>query len=148
MSSPKQALVSPRKNRPPRRWNCCSPGTTRKSEETPVLILIDNTVKYTLDRATVRAAYGRRNASANAGTRPEHDVLFAAIRKNQPVNDGKRLADSTLPTIMGRIAAYTGQQVTSEQAFNSQGKLVPEHLDWNGSLEVKPHAEPGKTKLL
>ncbi len=78
----------------------------------------------------------------------EHDLLFASIRKGQPMNDGKRMATSTLLAIMGRMAAYTGQQVTWDQAMNSQEKLFPEHLDWKGSLEVKPRAEPGITKLV
>ncbi|HMC59609.1 MAG TPA: hypothetical protein VKJ01_10490, partial [Candidatus Solibacter sp.] len=78
----------------------------------------------------------------------EHDLLFASIRKGQPLNDGKRLATSTLLGIMGRMAAYTGQQVTWDQAMNSQEKLFPEGLDWKGSLEVKPRAEPGITKLV
>jgi len=78
----------------------------------------------------------------------EHDLLFASIRKGQPMNDGKRLATSTLLAIMGRMAAYTGQQVTWDQALNSQERLMPEHLDWKGSHEVKPRAEPGITKLL
>ncbi|MBS1854446.1 MAG: Gfo/Idh/MocA family oxidoreductase [Acidobacteria bacterium] len=77
----------------------------------------------------------------------EHDVLFAAIRKNQPVNNGKRLATSTMLAIMGRMAAYTGQQLTWEQALNSQEHLYPENLDWKGRLEVKPRAEPGVTKF-
>jgi myo-inositol 2-dehydrogenase/D-chiro-inositol 1-dehydrogenase len=77
----------------------------------------------------------------------EHDVLFAAIRKNTPVNNGKRLATSTMLAIMGRMAAYTGQQVTWDQAMNSQEKLVPDNLDWKGSLPVPPRAEPGVTKL-
>jgi len=78
----------------------------------------------------------------------EHDLLFASIRRNQPINDGKRLATSTLLAIMGRMAAYTGQQVTWEQALNSQEKLVPDNIDWNGSLPVPPRAQPGITKLL
>ena len=78
----------------------------------------------------------------------EHDVLFAAIRKNQPQNDGKRLATSTMLAIMGRMAAYTGQQVTWEQALNSQESLVPEHLDWKGSLDAPLRAQPGVTKLV
>ncbi len=77
----------------------------------------------------------------------EHDRLFASIRQNQPINDGKRLATSTLLAIMGRMAAYTGQQVTWEQALNSQEKLVPDVIDWNGKLEVPPRAMPGITKL-
>lgn len=78
----------------------------------------------------------------------EHDLLFASIRKGQPINDGKRMATSTLLAMMGRMAAYTGQTVTWDQALNSQEKLVPEHLDWNGALAVNPRAEPGKTKFV
>lgn len=77
----------------------------------------------------------------------EHDELFASIRNHQPINNGKRLATSTLLAIMGRMAAYTGQEVTWDQALNSQEKLYPEHLEWNGSLPVRPRAEPGITKL-
>jgi myo-inositol 2-dehydrogenase / D-chiro-inositol 1-dehydrogenase len=77
----------------------------------------------------------------------EHDVLFAAIRKNQPINNGKRMTTSTMLGIMGRMAAYTGQQVTWDQAMNSQERLVPENLDWNGKHEVPPRAVPGVTKL-
>ncbi len=78
----------------------------------------------------------------------EHDLLFASIRKNQPVNNGKRLATSTLLAIMGRMAAYTGQEVTWDQALNSQEKLFPDHLTWDSSLPVPPRAEPGITKLV
>ena len=78
----------------------------------------------------------------------EHDVLFASIRKHQPVNDGQRMATSTLLAMMGRMAAYTGQEVTWDQALNSQERLYPEHLDWNGSLAVAPRAQPGITKLV
>jgi predicted dehydrogenase len=78
----------------------------------------------------------------------EHDLLFASIRKGQPMNDGKRMATSTLLAMMGRMAAYTGQQITWEQALNSQDKLVPDNLDWNGKLDVRPRAEPGITKFV
>jgi myo-inositol 2-dehydrogenase / D-chiro-inositol 1-dehydrogenase len=49
---------------------------------------------------------------------------------------------------MGRMAAYTGQQITWDQAMNSQEKLFPDDLDWNGSMEVPPRAEPGITKFV
>lgn len=78
----------------------------------------------------------------------EHDVLFASIRKHQPVNDGKRMATSTMLALMGRMAAYTGQQVTWEQAMNSQEKRFPDTLDWNGTHPIMPRAQPGITKLL
>ena len=78
----------------------------------------------------------------------EHDLLFASIRRHEPINDGKRLATSTLLAMMGRMAAYTGQQITWEQALNSQERLVPEHIDWNASLPVAPMARPGITKFV
>jgi hypothetical protein len=78
----------------------------------------------------------------------EHDELFAAIRKNKPINDGERMATSTMLALMGRMAAYTGQQITWEQALNSQEKLSPDTIDWNGSFETPPTPRPGITKFL
>ena len=48
---------------------------------------------------------------------------------------------------MGRMAAYTGQEVTWEDALNSKEQLVPEKLDWNMKLPIAPMAIPGLTKL-
>ena len=78
----------------------------------------------------------------------EHDVLFAAIRQGKSLNDGKRMAESTLLAIMGRMAAYTGQSITWEQALNSQEQLFPDALDWNGSFDPPPLALPGRTKFV
>jgi myo-inositol 2-dehydrogenase/D-chiro-inositol 1-dehydrogenase len=78
----------------------------------------------------------------------EHDLLFQAIRKGEVMNDGDRMCSSTLMGIMGRMAAYTGQQITWEQALNSQERLVPETLDWKGKWEVPPLAQPGKTRFI
>jgi myo-inositol 2-dehydrogenase / D-chiro-inositol 1-dehydrogenase len=78
----------------------------------------------------------------------EHDALFASIRQDKPINDGDRMATSTLLAIMGRMAAYTGQQITWEQAMNSQQRIFPEKLEWGMSLPVEPMALPGVTKLL
>ena len=77
----------------------------------------------------------------------EHDELFAAIRAGKPVNDGVNMAHSTLMAIMGRMAAYTGQVVTWDQALNSKEALVPAKLDWSAPLAVTPRAIPGQTKL-
>ena len=64
------------------------------------------------------------------------------------MNDGKRLATSTLLAIMGRMAAYTGQQVTWDQAMNSQESLVPKPVDWNGKHEVPGLAIPGRSQVV
>lgn len=77
----------------------------------------------------------------------EHDVLFAAIRQGKALNDGKRMAESTLLAIMGRMAAYTGQTITWEQALNSTEQLFPDELNWDGAFEPTPLPLPGKTKF-
>jgi myo-inositol 2-dehydrogenase / D-chiro-inositol 1-dehydrogenase len=87
-----------------------------------------------------------------AGKRPnmyqiEHDELFASIRSGKPINDGVRLAHSTLTAIMGRMAAYTGQEITWEQALNSKEALVPANLAWDMTLNVPPLPMPGITKF-
>lgn len=76
----------------------------------------------------------------------EHDEMYASIRSGRPLNDGARMCTSTLAAIMGRMAAYTGQEISWEQALNSKEQLVPEKLDWNGSLPIAPMAVPGRTK--
>ena len=77
----------------------------------------------------------------------EHDELFAAIRKGEVINDGVWMAHSTLMAIMGRSAAYTGQEITWEEAMHGQENLVPDNLDWNMSLPIAPMAVAGKTKF-
>jgi predicted dehydrogenase len=78
----------------------------------------------------------------------EHDLLFQAIRKGEVINDGDRMCLSTMMGIMGRMAAYTGQQITYEQALNSQERLGPDKLEWNGKFEPSPLAQPGKTRFV
>ena len=78
----------------------------------------------------------------------EHDLLFQAIRKGEVINDGDRMCLSTMMGIMGRMAAYTGQQITYEQALNSQERLGPDKLEWDGKFEPTPLAQPGKTRFI
>ncbi len=75
----------------------------------------------------------------------EHDELFASIRANNPLNDGVRMCTSTLAGIMGRMAGYTGKELSWDQVMNSKKKLVPENLAWDSKLPIEPMAQPGKT---
>jgi hypothetical protein len=45
------------------------------------------------------------------------------------------------------MSAYTGKEVTWEQALNSKLSLLPEKFEL-GKLPVAPVAEPGKTPLV
>ncbi len=78
----------------------------------------------------------------------EHDELFAAIRAGKPLNHGEWMANSTLTALMGRMAAYTGQEITWEMAKNSQEKLVQDNLAWDMKLPIVPLAIPGVTKFV
>ena len=75
----------------------------------------------------------------------EHDALFAAIRSGKPINNGEYMARSTLLAIQGRMAAYTGQEVTWEMALNSKEDLRPFRYDWDGSPPSSRVAVPGQT---
>ena len=77
----------------------------------------------------------------------EHDALFAAIRKNQPIREADKMARSTLAGLMGRMAAYTGTAITWDQLLKSGEDLFPKNLAWNGSLPIAPMAKPGKPPL-
>lgn len=77
----------------------------------------------------------------------EHDELFAAIRAGRRIDNSQYMAQSTMMAIMGRMATYTGQEITWEQAINSKEDLTPAKYEW-GALSVAPIALPGKTKFV
>ena len=85
----------------------------------------------------------------------EHDRLFAAIRnKNEVIADAENGAKATLSAIMGRMATYSGQVITWEQALNSPLSMVPEQLTWDSTPPVLPDDQgryripvPGITKF-
>ncbi|HUX56385.1 MAG TPA: Gfo/Idh/MocA family oxidoreductase [Bacteroidales bacterium] len=55
----------------------------------------------------------------------EHINLVTAIRTGDIINDAEAQVNSTLITIMGRISAYTGKDVTWEEIMNSDLYLGP-----------------------
>ncbi|MEZ6059713.1 MAG: Gfo/Idh/MocA family oxidoreductase [Planctomycetaceae bacterium] len=77
----------------------------------------------------------------------EHDELFAGIRSGNPVNNGEYMAKSTLLAIMGRMATYTGQEITWQQALDSRHDLSPAQYEWGDAPAIEI-ARPGITKLV
>lgn len=77
----------------------------------------------------------------------EHDELFASIRNGKPINNGEYMSKSTLLAIMGRMATYTGQQITWDMAMNSKEDLTPSKYEW-GPIATPEIAVPGKTKFI
>ena len=84
----------------------------------------------------------------------EHDELFKSIRSGGVINNAEYGAKTTLTAIMGRMATYTGKEITWEQALNSNHILVPDNLDWDSIPPVIPDENgkypvpiPGVTKI-
>ena len=99
----------------------------------------------------IRGATNWKHRGLKPGARmyqTEHNELFASIRGGEARNDGLWMAHSTLMAIMGRTAAYTGTELTWEQALNSQEKLVPDNLKWDAALPITPMPVPGRTKFV
>jgi myo-inositol 2-dehydrogenase / D-chiro-inositol 1-dehydrogenase len=76
----------------------------------------------------------------------EHTDLVASIRAGKPLNELQQVAESTLTAIMGREAAYTGQEITWDQILNASLDLTPPSITL-GPLPVPAVAMPGRTKL-
>lgn len=87
----------------------------------------------------------------------EHDLLFDAIRQDQPYNETERCANAVMIAILGRMACESGQFITWDEAAASSLELAPGldrftldspppvHADANGRYPV---AMPGQTKVL
>jgi predicted dehydrogenase len=78
----------------------------------------------------------------------QHADQIAAIREGKRLNEGKRIAESTLTAIMGRMSAYTGRAFSWKWAMNgSKLDLRPLKYEF-GDLPMRPVAVPGQTKLI
>jgi predicted dehydrogenase len=77
----------------------------------------------------------------------EHDELFASIRKAAPINNGEYMSKSTMMAIMARMAAYTGQEITWDQAMASKEDLSPPRYEW-GKIPTPEVARPGVTRFV
>jgi predicted dehydrogenase len=77
----------------------------------------------------------------------EHSDLIESIRSGKTINELKNVADSTLTAIMGRMSAYSGKEVSWEQALNSTVDTFPKELDFSKSYPTPPVPVPGKYTL-
>ncbi len=74
----------------------------------------------------------------------EHIDLQKAIVDSTPLNETTQVAQSTMSAIMGRMAAYSGAEVTWESAVANPMNLMPPSLQF-GPLQQAPVALPGVT---
>jgi len=100
-------------------------------------------VVYQFDRKTENNPY-----------QTEHDELFEAIAKGQyKFADAENGAKSTMTSILGRMATYSGQNIEWDKAINSGISIMPKTFDWNAAPAILPDADgnypvavPGVTK--
>jgi myo-inositol 2-dehydrogenase/D-chiro-inositol 1-dehydrogenase len=85
----------------------------------------------------------------------EHNVLQDAILNNKPRNDAYYTAESTMTSILGRMASYGGKEVQWDAAINSKIQLMPAKVTWETEPPVKPKedgtyeiATPGVTVVV
>jgi predicted dehydrogenase len=90
----------------------------------------------------------------------EHDRLFAAIRENQPHVEAEYGAMSTMTSILGRLATYTGQGLKMADVLKSEKVLMPDDIAyekgvWKGTPPslpdkdgVYPVAVPGNSEWI
>jgi myo-inositol 2-dehydrogenase / D-chiro-inositol 1-dehydrogenase len=71
------------------------------------------------------ADQGKGGPQADTPYRQEHQDLVDAIRNGTPLNDGYHGAKSSMTAVMGRMATYSGAEVTWEQATSSTLDLAP-----------------------
>ena len=78
----------------------------------------------------------------------EYKDTLDAIRSGNTINEGKRIAQSTMTAILGRMAAYTGRNLSWDWAMNAS-KLDLTPTEWKfGDHAIAPVAVPGLTKLV
>lgn len=72
----------------------------------------------------------------------EHDVLWKAVAEGRyQFADAQNGAYATLTAIMGRMATYSGEIITWEDALNSQEQLVPAGMTWDSEPPTRPDAD-------
>lgn len=84
----------------------------------------------------------------------EHDEFFDAVAKGQfKFSNAEYGAKSTLTSIIGRLATYSGQEISWDKTLNSGMDIMPKEYSWAAMPPVLPNADgfypiavPGKTK--
>ena len=103
-----------------------------------------------------KSLYQFDKKSENNAYQTEHDELFASIAKGEyKFSDAENGARSTMTSILGRMATYSGQVVEMEKALNSGLSLQPAVYAFDAMPPVLPNQEgfypvaiPGVTKFV
>ncbi|MDA7632479.1 Gfo/Idh/MocA family oxidoreductase [bacterium] len=85
----------------------------------------------------------------------EHDDLFHAIRNNEDYNEAEYGAKSSMTSILGRMATYSGKEVEWDKAIASEISIMPDSFEWDAPTKsvpgpdgLYPHPIPGQSILV
>jgi predicted dehydrogenase len=133
------------------------PGTMSKVDE----LLIGTKGKIFTGAANIKDHTGKLiyqydTKLENNPYQTEHDELFAAIAKGEyKYADAENGASSTMTSILGRMATYTGQVIEYDKAINSGLNIQPKEYNFNAAPPILPNADgfypiavPGVTKYI
>lgn len=74
----------------------------------------------------------------------EHTDLIDSIRNDKGINEAESCAKSTMVGILGRMAEYSGRELTWEEAFNSKERLgLGDNQYELGPMPIRPLPVPG-----
>ena len=76
----------------------------------------------------------------------EHNAMFKAIRSGEPIWNDEYMISSTMMAIVGRMAAYSGQTISWEDAWKSDTDLSPVAYDWVDDVPEVRVKRPGVDK--
>ncbi len=83
------------------------------------------------------------------GMDQEHIDLIQSIRSGKPLNEGQRIAESTLTAIGARTAAFTGRTFSWKWLLNSSKQdLVPEQADLKAGRGIFHPIATGRDRLV
>tara|TARA_R110002049_G_scaffold172059_1_gene338868 strand:- start:19056 stop:20387 length:1332 start_codon:yes stop_codon:yes gene_type:complete len=95
------------------------------------------------------------NSEGHNPYQEEHNRLFASIREKGVINNAEYGAKSTMSAILGRMATYSGKEVTWDDAIKSELRLMPEEMTWDSLSPTLPDSNgryaipvPGKTIVI
>lgn len=118
-------------------------GTWAKVDE----LILGTKGKIWCDAAKITDYKGKSLYSYDAKNDPnpyqvEHDELFEAVARGQyKFADAENGAKSTMTSILGRMATYSGQVIDWDKALNADLNLQPEAYTWDARPKVLPDAE-------
>lgn len=91
------------------------------------------------------AVFRHRGPGNNAYVQTHVD-LISSVRDKKPLDESRSVAESTLTAILGREAAYTGQELTWDAVLNADMDLFPADLN-SGEMPAFEIHKPGITRL-